>query len=244
MKTAAIIKGSNLKPPRLLLIKFLIIYPALNFTLIFPINFIEFFSQLFGMLSLFFIFPFFLLYYWSIFLFSLLLFAKLYLILINLLHKPKEGLFKISVKDRDYMVYAIRKAIKQFILQLYNYFPLPWIKILPLKLFHIKIPSNVGILDSYIDSDFIEFGEESILGEGAIILSSIIINKHLLIKKTIIKERVTIGAYSIVAPGSVVENGAILGMGSSTKINQHLETGWIYVGRPAKKLRRIEENAQ
>ncbi|TXT67021.1 MAG: hypothetical protein BAJALOKI1v1_210023 [Promethearchaeota archaeon] len=238
-----LIKGSNLKPPRFLIMKFLIIYPALNLTIIFPINFLEFFSPNFGLLSLFLIFPWFLLYYWSIFLFSLLFFAKLYLILIDLLHKPKEGLFSISLRDKDYLFYVLRKVIKKLILQLYNYYPLPWLKILALKVFNIKIPANVGILDSYIDSDFIEFGSETILGEGAIILSSIIIGDKLMVKKTVIGERTTIGAYSVISPGTVVEKGAILGMGSSTKINQHLETGWIYVGRPAQKLKKQDDQS-
>jgi carbonic anhydrase/acetyltransferase-like protein (isoleucine patch superfamily) len=135
----------------------------------------------------------------------------------------------------------MRKTIKEFILQLYDFFPLPWSKVFALNVFNVTIPPNAGILDSYIDSDFVEFGEEAILGEGAIVLSSIIMNGRLFIKKTIIGERVTIGAYSVVAPGTIIEKGTILGMGSYTKVNQRLEEGWIYVGRPAEKLKRIDE---
>jgi hypothetical protein len=216
------------------------IFPALVFTAIFPLNFIELFYATFKGIPLFFILPFFLLYYWSLFIFCLLLFAKLYLILVNLIHTPQEGLFDVSLKDKDYLFYALRKSIKQFILKVYNYYPLPWIKILPLKLFHIKIPPDVGVLDSYIESDFVEFGSETILGEGAVILSSLLVDGKLLIKKTKIGERATIGAYSIVAPGTIVEDGAILGMGSYTNINQVLESNWIYIGRPAKKLKQVQ----
>jgi carbonic anhydrase/acetyltransferase-like protein (isoleucine patch superfamily) len=38
-----------------------------------------------------------------------------------------------------------------------------------------------------------------------------------------------------------MEKKSILGMGSYTKINQRLEEGWIYVGKPAKKLSKITE---
>jgi hypothetical protein len=31
-------------------------------------------------------------------------------------------------------------------------------------------------------------------------------------------------------------------MGSYTVINQLLEGGWIYIGRPAKKLKRVDSN--
>ena len=135
-----LIKGSNLKPPRFLLVKFLIIYPALNLTLIFQTIYLEYYSSTFKNLSLFFILPWLLLFYWSIFLLSLLFFAKLYLILIDLIHKPKEGLFNISLKDKDYLFYILRKVIKKLVLQLYNYYPLPWLKILALKIFNIKLP--------------------------------------------------------------------------------------------------------
>ncbi|MFX1308531.1 MAG: hypothetical protein ACFE8C_02455 [Promethearchaeota archaeon] len=129
-----------------------------------------------------------------------------------------------------------------FVIKIYNYFPLPWAKILALKLLGIQISHNTGVLDSFIDSDFIEIGKNTILGEGSIIMSSMFLGDWLLVKKVILKEGCTIGAFSVIAPGTIVEEGAILGMGSYTNLNQRLEKNCIHFGRPAKKWNKVEEN--
>lgn len=180
--------------------------------------------------------------YYLNFIYFLLLFGKLILILTNLIHQPKEGIFQRSSKDKDFLFYLLRRNLKSFVLRIFNYFPLPWAKILALKLFNIKIPYKTGVLDSFIDSDFIEIGNNTILGEGSIIMSSMVLGDFLLIKKVILKDGCTIGAFSVIAPGTIVEEGVILGMGSFTKINQHLEKGFIHFGRPAKKWKKNGDN--
>lgn len=180
--------------------------------------------------------------YYLNFIYFLLLFSKLILILANLIHQPKEGIFQRSSKDKDFLFYLLRRNLKSFVLRIFNYFPLPWAKILALKLFNIKIPYKTGVLDSFIDSDFIEIGNNIILGEGSIIMSSMVLGDFLLIKKVILKDGCTIGAFSVIAPGTIVEEGVILGMGSFTKINQRLEKGFIHFGRPAKKWKKNGDN--
>ncbi|MBA7650335.1 hypothetical protein ES703_58138 [subsurface metagenome] len=180
--------------------------------------------------------------YYLNFIYFLLLFGKLILILTNLIHQPKEGIFQRSSKDKDFLFYLLRRNLKSFVLRIFNYFPLPWAKILALKLFNIKIPYKTGVLDSFIDSDFIEIGNNTILGEGSIIMSSMVLGDFLLIKKVILKDGCTIGAFSVIAPGTIVEEGVILGMGSFTKINQRLEKGFIHFGRPAKKWKKNGDN--
>ena len=170
----------------------------------------------------------------------LLLFGKSCLIILNLIHKPKEGVFELSLNDKDFKFFVLRRNLKSFILKMFNYFPLPWVKIFALKTLGIKIPYNSGILDSYIDSDFVEIGNNVILGEGSIIMSSMLIKGVLLVKKVIIRNNCTIGALSIISPGTIVGEGTILGMGSYTKINQILHQNSIYIGRPAKKSKEIE----
>ncbi|MFX1326492.1 MAG: hypothetical protein ACFE8N_16190 [Promethearchaeota archaeon] len=129
-------------------------------------------------------------------------------------------------------------------MNIYNYFPLPWAKIFALKILDIKIQNNTGLLDSYIDSDFVEIGNNVILGEGSIILSSMIIGDTLLVKRVILKDGCTIGAFSVISPGTFVEEGAILGMGSYTKVNQHLDKNSINIGRPAKKIQTISNTTK
>ncbi|MHA2394156.1 MAG: DapH/DapD/GlmU-related protein [Promethearchaeota archaeon] len=168
----------------------------------------------------------------------------MFLIVLNLIKRPKEGIFNATRYDKDYYFFAIRKNLKNFIFKFYNYFPLPWAKILALKLLDIKIRNNTGVLDSYIDSDFVEIGDNVILGEGAIVMSSMVIGDYLLVKRVILKSGCTIGAFSIISPGTIVEEGAILGMGSYTRVNQLLDKRSVNIGRPAKKIKTIRNTTK
>ncbi|MHA1292881.1 MAG: hypothetical protein ACTSQJ_09465 [Promethearchaeota archaeon] len=224
--------------------KFLWIYPLLMWLSLFPtlITFLFFFrltSIWLTTVGVLLILPFVFILYYVIFLLYLAFISKLLLVLINLIHEPKEGIFKRTLRDKDYFFYCLRNTIKQFIVKVYNLFPLPWVKIFALKICNIKISTNSGILDSYIDTDFIEIKEDCILGEGSIIMSSMIICDYMLMKKVVLKEQSTIGVYSIVTPGTLVEKNAIIGMGCFTNINQKLEKKWVYIGKPVKKLKKI-----
>ncbi|MFW9828821.1 MAG: hypothetical protein ACFFEY_14615 [Candidatus Thorarchaeota archaeon] len=174
------------------------------------------------------------------FILFLLLFTKLFLIILNLIHAPKEGIFLRDTKDKDYLFFLLRRNLKIFVLKIYNQFPLPWAKILALKLLNLELASNAGVLDSYIDSDFVKIGSNTILGEGSIIMSSMILGDFLLVKNVELQKNATIGAFSVIAPGTIIEEGVILGIGSYTNINQRLEKNYIYFGRPAKKWKKIE----
>ncbi|MFX0030351.1 MAG: hypothetical protein ACFE8B_14155 [Candidatus Hermodarchaeota archaeon] len=234
-----VVTTTNVAPSRLLWL-----YPILIWLSIFPTSlFLVFFFNLFSLFIPTFVILCFLpvsfVLYYGIFILFLLLFSKLYLILINLIHKPKEGIYRRSLNDKDFLFYILRRSIKVFILKIYNYFPLPWAKLLALRLLGIKISYNSGVLDSYIDSDFISIGNNVILGEGSIIMSSMIIGDSLIIKSVTLNDGCTIGAFSVISPGTVVEKGAILGMGSYTKVNQHIKEHTIYIGRPAKNLNEI-----
>lgn len=148
----------------------------------------------------------------------------------------------VSKKFKDFKFFVLRRNLKSFIIKIFNYFPLPWVKMFALRTLDIKIPYNSGILDRHIDSDFVEIGNNVILGEGSIIMSSMVMGGVLLEKKVIIKNKCTIGAFSIISPGTIVEEGAILGMGSFTKINQILQQNSIHIGRPVKKSKEIESD--
>ncbi len=82
------------------------------------------------------------------------------------------------------------------------------------------------------------------LGEGAIIMSFTIVGNFLLVKRVILRDECTIGSFSVISPDTVVEERANLGMGSYTKVNQLLEKNSINVGRPAKKIKKIEYNTR
>ena len=56
-----------------------------------------------------------------------------------------------------------------------------------------------------------------------------------------IGSRILIGMSAIVLDGAVIENEVILGAGSLVPPRKTLESGWVYMGRPAKAVRRLTD---
>ena len=173
--------------------------------------------------------------WWGMYILISALFGKLFLIVLKLIHRPKEGLFKIDKRDRDYYFYCLRVAVKKYIFWIYNNFCFPWASNLAFKLCDMKADFKSTMFDGWSDVEFIDYGESVILGQGAVVLSSMIIGDHLLIKKVIIGDHVVIGGNAIVAPGTIIGKGTTLGIWATTHVGQILEPDWIYIGSPAIK---------
>jgi len=167
--------------------------------------------------------------------------GKLLLILLDLIHKPKEGIFKIDLKDKDYFYYCFRATIKKFIFYIWNSFPVPWVTNLAFKICGMKADFKSTLFDGWVDSEFIEFGKNIMVGQGAIILSSNVIGDYMLLKKVIIGDHCIIGGYAVVSPGTVMEKGSVLGVWAMTNIGQRLEKDWTYIGQPARKFKNNTE---
>ncbi len=56
-----------------------------------------------------------------------------------------------------------------------------------------------------------------------------------------IGEHALIGIGCVVAPGTIVEDGAMLAAGAVTLPGQKLESGWLWGGRPARPLSRLDD---
>ncbi|MFW9880086.1 MAG: acyltransferase [Candidatus Thorarchaeota archaeon] len=177
--------------------------------------------------------------WWGSYLLISLLLGKLFLVILKLIHKPKEGLFSINRKDRDYTHYCLRLTIKKFIFWIWNNFCFPWVNNFAFKMCDISTDFKSTMFDGWSDLEFIEYGNNMMIGQGAQIFSSIIIriknNDYLLIKKVIIGDHVVLGANSIVSPGTIIGKSSTLGVWTVTHINQILDPNWIYIGNPARK---------
>ncbi|MFX1567334.1 MAG: acyltransferase [Promethearchaeota archaeon] len=177
--------------------------------------------------------------WWGAYLLISLLLAKLILVILKLIHRPCEGLFKIERGDRDYSYFCLRVSVKKYIFWIWNNFCFPWANNFAFKMCDIKTDLKSTMFDGWSDVEFIEYGNNIMIGQGAQILSSIIVRientDYLLIKKVVIGDHVVLGAYSIVSPGTIVGKGATLGVWTVTHINQILDPDWIYVGNPAQK---------
>ncbi|MHA2399075.1 MAG: hypothetical protein ACXADU_09320 [Promethearchaeota archaeon] len=174
---------------------------------------------------------------WFIFIFSCFLFSKLFLILVNMIHKPKEGIFKAVIGDKDFEFWMLRTEITKIVFWLMRNWPLPWVDVLAFKWFGIKMSVTSSLYDSWCDGEFIQFGRKNLVGQGANIMSSMVIGKYLVIKKVIFDDYVLIGAMTTVAPGTIVGKETLMGAASNTVYDQVLEPGWVYLGIPMTKYK-------
>ncbi len=172
-----------------------------------------------------------------IFIFACAFFSKLFLILINLIHKPKEGIFRAELGDTDFEFWCLRTELKKLVVFLIRNCPLPWVDPWALRWFGVKINFTSHLYDAWADIDFIKFGRKVIVGQGAVVMSSMVVGKYLIIKKVIFDDYTVIGGMATVAPGTIIGRDTVLGGLSSTNFNQILEPGWIYFGIPGIKLK-------
>ena len=167
-----------------------------------------------------------------------LFFAKILIIFVNIFHKPREGVFLRDKSDKDYKYWSLRNTIKRWPVWLSHRFPFPFMDNLCFKLFGVKTKFSNSLFEGWVDCEFIEFGDNVVVGQGSIIQSATIIGNLLIIKKTKIEENVRIGTHAIVMPGTSIGKNSVLAASSVTTIGQDLEEGWIYVGIPAQKFKK------
>lgn len=167
-----------------------------------------------------------------------LIFSKFLLILVNAIHEPREGAFLRDQSDKDYRYWCIRNTIKKWPIWLAHKFPFPFLDNICLKLFGVKTTYSNSLFEGWVDTEFMEFGKNIIIGQGSIVQSSTIIGNLLIIKKTIIEDNVRIGAHSIVMPGSIIRKNSVLAANSITIMGQEIDESWIYLGVPAKRFKK------
>ncbi len=174
---------------------------------------------------------------WVVFILCAIFFSKIFLSIVNLLHKPREGVFLRSRQDKDYRYWSLRSTIKKFAFWAAHTFPLVWMDVLAFKAFNVKTRMGTAFFNAWVDSEFLEIGNNTMIGLGAVVLSAAVVGDYFIIKKTKIGDNVLIGAHTIVMPGTTIEDDVILGGMASTTIGQKLEAGWTYMGEPAKKFK-------
>ena len=172
-----------------------------------------------------------------LFIFSCFFLSKLLLIFINLIHFPKEGIFRTEKGDNDFEFWQLRTEIKKITLWLIRNWPLPWIDVIAFRWFGIRMDFSSHLNDAWCDAEFISFGKNVTVGQGAAIMSSMIVGNYLIIKKVRFDDYSLVGGQSTIAPGTHFGEDTVLGAVSVTTLNQELEAGWIYSGIPARKLK-------
>jgi len=171
--------------------------------------------------------------------FSSIIFAKILLLIVNTIHKPREGVFLRISEDMDYRYWSLRNTIKRWPIWLAHRFPFPgFLDNICFKMFGVKTKISNSLFEGWVDTEFIDFGKDVVVGQGAIIQSAVIVGNMLIIRKTVIEDYVRIGSHAIVMPGTHIGHNCILAANSVTTVGQVLESGFIYVGIPAKKFKK------
>ena len=171
------------------------------------------------------------------FIFGVLFFSKLMLILINLMHKPREGVFLAELGDKDYEFWMMRTELKKIALFFLRNSPLPWSDAIAFRWFGIRMDFSSHLHDSWCDAEFVDFGRNILVGQGATVMSSMVVGKYLIIKRIIFEDYVLVGGLSVIAPGTIIKHDTMIGALSTTTYDQVLEPNWIYFGIPAIKLK-------
>jgi len=162
--------------------------------------------------------------------------AKIFLVFVNLVHKPQEGIFLRDKSDKDYCYWSLRAVIRKWPTWLARQLSLPVLEIFVIKILGVKTSYSNSLYEGWIDCEFLEFGKNVKIGQGSFIISNIIIKDKLILKKVTIQDNVIIGAHSIVLPGTIIESNTILNAISMTTVDQRLVSNSIYNGFPAKKM--------
>jgi len=172
-----------------------------------------------------------------LFVFGCLFISKLILIFVNLIHRPKEGIFKAEIGDTDFEFWCLRIELKKLVLWMMRNIPLPWIDTLAFRWFGVKMDFSSHLLDAWVDVEFVQLGRKVMIGQGTTIMSSMVVGKYLIIKKVIIDDYVVVGGQAVISPGTIIGKNSMIGAVSTTNYKQFLESGWIYFGIPGIKLK-------
>ena len=118
--------------------------------------------------------------------------------------------------------------------------PYPVLGIL-LRALGAKIGKNSFCSGLMMDPQFVQVGNDSLVGNDAMLIAHVIEGDVLAYEPIVIGDNVTIGARAIIMAGVTVEDGAIVGVQSVVVKGSHIKREETWVGCPA---RCIEKNAR
>ncbi len=173
-----------------------------------------------------------------IFVFGIAIFTKAFLLIINIIHKPKEGVFRAIEGDNDYEFWRLRVELKKLVFWFMSNGPIPWVVMWGFRWMGINVDFSSHMQDAWMDGEFIEFGRNITIGQGAVIMSSMVVGNYLIIKKIILGDHTLVGGVSHISPGTILGKESVIGAFTTTVPNQYIEPGWIYFGPQfARKLK-------
>ncbi len=163
--------------------------------------------------------------------------TKIHIGLLNLRHKPIEGVFYRSEKDKDYVYWNRRNLSRIFLNWLLFSVPFTFLKkTFAYRFFGIPIGKNTDMNHCWVSQEFIEIGDNVKIGQAAGVYSFQFEGDKLLVAKIIVKDDVLIGPQAVVYPGSIINEGVTLDGGCFSDPFTEYEAYGVYHGTPAKKI--------
>lgn len=105
---------------------------------------------------------------------------------------------------------------------------------------HIRIGQRTNIQDGSVlhvthDSEYKPDGSPLIIGDD------VTVGHQVTLHACTVQDRCLIGMGSIVLDDAVIESGALLGAGSLVNPGKRIESGYLWLGRPARRVRALTE---
>ena len=222
--------------------RYLLLYLLIIFISFIPLTIFEYYYyQWFWVSSLFWLFwlllPLNILIAIYLLLFCSIIISRIILSIVNLIHKPKEGIFKRDIADKDYKYWNIRNLIKKWPMFVAFTNPFPWLKNrFVLRCFGVKIGKHSACDQAWISSEFVSIGKNVICGISSAILSYGIEQDKFYIQKIIVGDNVLMGSKVVLMPGTKIGENTNVFAHTYTLSGQILEANSNYRGHPAKSF--------
>ena len=142
-----------------------------------------------------------------------------------------EGYYELD--DPRAKWFKIKYFLRLFGLRLFDGTPMNIASAFALRFWgNTKIGTNVKIVDSYTDPQYIEIGDYSTIAALTRIHTHDIIDGKLYIQKVKIGKNVLIGAYSHIKPGVEIADGSVTAVAAWFRKNRKCKRPALWLGKP------------
>ncbi len=158
--------------------------------------------------------------------------------------KLKPGIYPHhSSEGRLVAIRITADGIFKSMIKVFTFIPFIWgIIIFPygLRLYGLKCGKNVHVATrTYVETaGLVEIGDNSFIGYNSVVTGHANENRAIEVLPTKIGRNVLIGTYSIVSPGAELGDNSVLGAKSALLKKQKMGSNEIWIGIPAKFLRK------